>query len=189
MIDGWVVKPKEEDHETLSHGICLFLAQCLLIVGLSNPLSGAATISLRIPGTALRPRDSTVTFSGTGGTGMYATSNPGMEWNAPLYLPQGAVIVKVRMFYIDNNQTYNCNGYFIVSGFTGTPVVYSNSSSGSSSSVAYVDIQVGNHTVDYSNYVYMLVWVPFVADPSMVLVGFEIFYTPPPGRAAVIPLF
>jgi len=130
-----------------------------------------------------------VTFSDyQDGKGMYATSNPTVIWSAPVYLPQGAVITSVRMFYIDNNQTENCVGAFIFRDLIITPTTYANSSSGSSSSVAYVDINVP-HTVDSSKYAYTLAWVPTVADTSMVLIGFQIFYTPPPGRAAVIPLY
>ena len=93
------------------------------------------------------------------------------------------------MFYIDNNTTYSCEGYFVQYDFAtnfsqNTGVM----SVGSSSSVAHVDTLL-NHTIDYSKYAYALKWRPFVADSSMVLVGFQIFYTPPPGRgAAVIPL-
>lgn len=170
-------------------GTWLALGLALLIVGLDSPPAGAESASLRIPAKAFHPQSSSVGFAPYGGVGMYATSNPDVEWTAPLYLPQGAVVNSMRMFYIDNNTTYSCVGDFVRYDFAtnlsqSTGIV----SSGNSSSVAYVDVLL-NYPIDYSKYAYALKWHPSVADSSMVLVGFQIFYTPPPGRVAVIPLY
>lgn len=203
----------------LSRSTCLALALALLILGFASPLpaqdktvpqspngaapaptppavkeaapAGAGSASLRISGAALHPSSNTVGFAYYTAGSMYATSIPSNWWNAPVYLPQGAVVTNVRMFYYDSNATSNCSGYFGVYDFATESVFYGTSwNSSGSSGLGYADSIPINHTVDNSKYVYMLHWLPNVADTTMRLDGFQIFYTPPPGqnKVAVIPL-
>jgi len=176
----------------LSRGTCLALALALLIVGFASPLpaSGAGSASLRIPGAGFRPSSNTAGFEYYYRSSMYATSSPGVWWTAPVHLPQGAMITNVRMYYYDSNATYDCNGQFMVCDFATEGGFHSPywSSSGSAG-FGYADSAAINHTVDNTQYGYLLLWRPNAADSSIRLEGFQIFYTPPPGRAAVIPLY
>ncbi len=148
----------------------------------------AGTSSFRIPAAAFRPRSDTVGFAYYSGGSLYCTSNPGEWWSAPVYLPQGAVINTVRMYYSDTNATYNCNCVFDVFDFQDGILLQPLWSSSGSTGLGYADSPVINHTVDYTKYGYVIQWQPNAADSSIRLEGFRIFYTPPPGRAAVIPL-
>ena len=152
--------------------------------------AGAGSTSLRISGAAFRPTSNTMGFEYFTSGSMYATSTPLGWWTAPVYLPQGAVLTSVRMFYYDGNATYDCNANFGVYDFDIQSTFYLTwwSSSGSAG-LGYADSATINHTVDNSKYAYLLHWRPNVAATTMQLVGFQLFYTPPPGRAAVIPLY
>ena len=200
----------------LSRSTCLALALALLIVGFASPLpaadqtdpqsakgtvapkapavkeaapAGAGSASLRIPAIAFRPiNSSTNTEYYTWGS-MYASSNATGYWDAPVYLPQGAVVTSVRMYYYNTNATTTCYalfGYFDFATERGS--FPGNWSSTGSSGLGYNDSAPINHTIDNTKYGYMVGWSPHVADSTMRLEGFQIFYTPPPGRAAVIPL-
>ncbi len=201
----------------LSRGTRIMLALALLIVGFASPLpaqdktvpkspdgaaavpkapavkeaapAGAGSASLRISGAGFRPSSNTTGFAYYTAGSMYATSNPSGWWTAPVYLPQGAVINRVRMFYYDSNDVANCTGYFAAYDFAteGGILGVSWNSSGSAG-LGYADSSALYHTVDNTQYGYVLQWQPNAADTTMRLVGFQIFYTPPPGRAAVIPL-
>jgi hypothetical protein len=202
----------------LSRDTYLVLTLALLIVGFPSPLpaadktvpqrpdgaaaapipppvkeaapDGAGSSSLRIPALAFRPRNSSVGFAYGGLGSMYATSNPSEWWTAPVYLPQGAVVTSVRMFYYDSNVSYNCSGIFTVYEFATEYGFYLGvCDSSGSAGLGSADSAAINHTVDYTKYGYVLLWQPNAADISMRLEGFQIFYTPPPGRAAVIPLY
>jgi hypothetical protein len=202
----------------LSRSTCLALALALLIVGFASPLPAqdktvpqspdgatavpqppavkeaapalAGSASLRIPAAAFRPRSNTVGFAYYSGGSMYATSTPTEWWSAPVYLPQGAVVNTVRMFYYDANATVNCNCIFDVFTFNDGILIQPLWSSSGSAGLGYADSPPINHTVDYTQYGYVLQWQPNAADTSIRLEGFQIFYTPPPGgRAAVIPLY
>jgi hypothetical protein len=175
----------------LNLGKLLALVLALLMVGFYTalPASGGGPASLAISGAAFRPPNSNVGFAWDEYS-VYATSNPTEYWSAPVYLPQGAVVTSVRMFYKDNNTTYDCSGVFRACNLTGVlSYDWYVHSSGSSNISAYADTPTINHTIDYSQFYYILNWSPRVADSSMKLSGFQIFYTPPPGRTAVIPLF
>ncbi len=169
-------------------GILLTLVLTLPIVGLDSSAARAESKSFRIPGVSFHPHNSIVGYSAFADFGIFATSNPEIGFSAPLDLPQGAVVNTVRMFFIDINPSVNCTGAFVIHDFAGSSF-YWNVSSYGSPSLAFSDINNINHTIDYNKYAYSLNWVPHVADSSMVLVGFQIFYTPPPSKAAVIPLF
>jgi hypothetical protein len=176
----------------LSRSTCLWLALALLIVGFASPplrAAGAGSASLRISGTAFRPLDSAVGFGHGEGGYMYATSEPGQGWTAPVYLPQGAVVTSVRLYYYDSNASIDCTGSFAAFDFSNQGIlgpwpVYSSGNAG----LGYADSGPINHTIDYNKYAYILYWVPNIANNTIQLGGFQIFYTPPPGRAAVIPL-
>jgi hypothetical protein len=201
--------------KNLSRGLWLMLVQTLLIAGLAGPLPAqdktvpkspdgtvavpkpaaakeaapAGATSLRISGAAFRPRTGNVDFTYFLAGSMYATNNPMEWWTAPVYLPQGAVVSSVRMFYYDGNAAYDCNGIFGVYEFANENVFLNPMwSSSGSAGLGYADSAAIDHTVDNTKYAYLLQWQPNVADSTMRLQGFQIFFTAPPGRAAVISL-
>jgi hypothetical protein len=179
----------------LSRGSWLALALALLIVGFTSPLpaAGAESASLRIPGAAFRPRSDAVHFEYFNAGSMFCTYAPqgSVWWTAPVYLPQGAVVTSVRMFYYDKSTTNNCDASFEVYDFANESVFFTTAwSSSGSSGLGSADSGAINHTIDYSKYGYLLQWRPnTVSNDELRLVGFQIFYKPPPGRVAVIPLY
>jgi len=150
--------------------------------------------SWRVTGSVFHPIDSSTTYSSPGGGSIYATANPTGLFETPVYLPQGAIIRWVRMYYTNNDATNQCNGWLTVYDLYGNIatinnvnqewVVTSNVNSGN----AFNDTGTINHTVDYAQYSYVLNWRPNVASTNMQLCGFRIFYTAPPSKTVVIPL-
>lgn len=203
----------------LSRGTCLALALALLIVGFASPLpaanqtvpqspdgaaavpkppavkeaapDGAGSASLRIPGGAFNPRSSDIRFSSAPGGGVYVWDWASVDkLAAPVYLPQGAVVTSVRMYYNDTNVTYDITLAFNVYDFATQTSPYSwTCSSSGAAGLGYADTAAINHTIDFSKYGYLLEWLPSIRASNLQLVGVQIFYTPPPGRAAVIPLY
>ncbi len=149
--------------------------------------AGAGSATWRIAGTCLRPRNGATTFTYSAGGYMYATSLD--YFNAPINLPQGAVVTSVRMYYYDTNITDDCVGYFTIYDAS-TQSIYTEwgAFSSGSAGLGYVDIININHTIDYTKYSYIFGWYPGATGSSLQLGGFQVFYTPPPGRTAVIPL-
>jgi hypothetical protein len=70
--------------------ILLFLTSTLL----------AQTKSITIPATAFKPMNTTADAY-TGERYAYPTSTTYTHWGAPIYLPDGAEVVKVTLFYYD----------------------------------------------------------------------------------------
>ncbi|REJ74058.1 MAG: hypothetical protein DWQ36_09250 [Acidobacteria bacterium] len=65
---------------------------------------------LRAAGSNFAPRDRTTTFSYYGGGCMQRTSNAGDSWFTwDVQVPDGAVIDFLRVYYYDNNATFDIN--------------------------------------------------------------------------------
>jgi hypothetical protein len=203
----------------LSRGTSLALALILLFAGFAGPLlagdkadpqsskgavvvpkppavmetapAGAGSASLRIPAIAFRPINSSTNMEYYIFGSMFASSNGGGYWDAPVYLPQGAVVTNVRMYYYNTNATTKCNALFGYFNFASESGSYpGNWSSTGSSGLGFDDTGPLNITIDNTTYAYIVAWQPNVATNTMRLEGFQIFYTPPPGqnKVTVIPL-
>ncbi len=141
----------------------------------------------RITGSALRPRDSVVDFDvNTTGACIYAENNAFDVFNTPLWLPQGATVEQVRMYYNDTSSS-NSTAWFTVYDLYGDIVdEWSVSSSGDTGN-SFNDTDPISHTIDYNTYSYLLNWRPTVAGDSMQLCGFRIFYEAPPFGVQFLP--
>jgi hypothetical protein len=153
-----------------------------------GPEIAQTVISHRITGSALRPRDSVVGFdvSPSGGC-IYAEDNPFDVFNTPLWLPQGATVNQLRMYYNDTSAS-NSTAWFTVYDLYGTVVEEWSVSSVGSAGLGFNDSAIISHTVDYSTYSYLLNWRPVVSGTDMQLCGFRIFFEPPPFGLSFLPV-
>jgi hypothetical protein len=144
----------------------------------------------RLPGSALRPRASGVGYYwGAGGGCIYNSGGNADEYfNAPLTLPQGAMINTLRMYYNDTSEAsntigwltvYDLEGYIANDPITGQTLEWAVASAGSNG-FGFADAPNIGHRVDYSTYSYALNWRPVVQGASMQLCGFRIYYESPP---------
>jgi hypothetical protein len=143
--------------------------------------------SQRIAGSAFRPRDSVVDFDvNTTGGCIYAENNAFDVFNTPIWLPQGATVNQLRMYYRDTSDS-NSTAWFTVYDLYGEIVdEWSVSSSGNFGN-GFNDSPVIDHTIDYNSYSYLINWRPVVAGTTMQLCGFRIFYEPPPFGIQFLP--
>jgi len=154
-----------------------------------EPEGRAVLISQRIAGSALRPRDSVVDFniSSSGGC-IYAVNNASDVFNTPIWLPQGATVDTLRMYYYDTSGS-NSAAWFSVYDLYGDIVEEWNVSSTGDLGNSFNDSAQISHTIDYSVYSYLLNWRPGVAGTTMQLCGFRIFVEPPPLFVQFVPSF
>jgi hypothetical protein len=143
-------------------------------------------VSQRITGNVLRPSSSITGFAPSGGC-IYATSNAQINFNTPLYLPQGAEIRQVRMYFYDASSEYNSLGWLLVHDLYGTLVYFWQVTSTGNFGHSFNDTAIIGHTVDYNLFSYSLIWRPVITGDSMRLCGFRIFYEPPPFGIQFLP--
>lgn len=139
---------------------------------------GTGFASLRVPGTALRPRTTNVVqaVSSSGGCGYADSGSAFTVWNSAVTdLPHGAVINTVRLYY---NDTVAATGtaWFTVYDLYGTIVDEWSVATVGASGNSFNDTPSIDHTIDYSLYSYLLNWRPQVLGPGMQVCGFRIFY-------------
>jgi hypothetical protein len=141
------------------------------------------TASLRIVGSALKPRDSDVQWASSGGGGcVYASSgNQNTVFNTPLYLPQGATVKQLRMYFNDTLTSSNSIVWFTVYDLYGNIVYEWSVSSSGSAGLGYTTTSEFTHTVDYNSYSYVVNWRPYALGSGMQLCGLRLYYHTPPG--------
>ena len=141
---------------------------------------------VRIAGSALKPRESNVEWTGSGGGGaIYASSGSALAvFNVPVYLPQGATVRYFRMYYDDQHATANCSAWFTVYDLYGS-VIEEWRVDSSSTGRTYVTTSQLDHTIDYAQYSYVVNWRPYELGSDMQVCGFRIFYQSPPGESYV----
>ncbi|MBZ0112044.1 MAG: hypothetical protein K8J08_06265 [Thermoanaerobaculia bacterium] len=135
-------------------------------------------VNFRVAGSALRPRETNVTTAvdGGGGCAYVGGGNASTVWNTPVYLPQGATVDTLRMYYYDTSAS-NTTAWFTVYDLYGAIVQeWPVTSSGSAGNGLADSVQI-NHTIDYNVNSYMINWRPLVAGSTLQLCGFRIFYT------------
>lgn len=151
------------------------------------PEAIAAIISHRITGTALRPRDSVVNFDvNSSGGCIYAKDNAFDIFNTPIWLPQGATVNSVRMYYNDT-AAGNSSAWFTIYNLYGEIVDEWSVSSTGSGGNGFTTSETIEHTVNYNLYSYLLNWRPVVSGTTMQLCGFRIYYEPPPFGLLFLP--
>lgn len=138
---------------------------------------------LRIAGSAVKPRESSVDWAGTGGGGcIYASA--GDAWavfNTPVYLPQGATAKYLRLYYNDTNDVTNSTAWFTIYDLYGNIVNEYGASSSGNSGNGYATTTEFTHTVDYNTYAYVINWRPYDLGTDTQVCGFRIYYAAPPG--------
>jgi hypothetical protein len=146
--------------------------------------------SLRVAGSAMRPRDNDVDWAhGYPGEGCtFASSGISARcWTTPLYLPQGSTVKNLRMYFNDTSAA-NSEGWFTVYDLYGEVVdEWSVQSSGSGGTGLRGSIEF-THTIDYDSYSYVLKWRPNDTGVEMQLCGFRIFYYPPTSGVTFLPI-
>jgi hypothetical protein len=151
------------------------------------PEAPTAIRSMRITGSALKPRDSAVDFDvNVSGGCVYAINNAFDVFNTPVWLPQGSTINTLRMYY---NDTSGSNSTAWLTAYDLYGQIYQEWSISSSGNFgnSFNDSAVIDHVIDYSLYSYLLNWRPVVTGTQMQLCGFRIFYEPPPFGAQFLP--
>ncbi len=144
---------------------------------------------LRIAGSAVKPRESGVEWTGSGGGGcMYVSSGSTYAvFNTPVYLPQGATVKYLRMYYYDANASFNSSAWFTVYDLYGTIVEEHGVSSSGSTGNGYETTAEFTHTIDYLSYSYVINWRPYDLGSDTQVCGFRIYYDSPSG-AVFLPL-
>jgi len=152
---------------------------------LDNAERASFNASLRIAGSALKPRENTsgTLWTGAGGGGcMYVTAGSTYGvFNLPLYLPQGSTIKYLRMYYSDTNVTNDSQAWFTIYDLYGDIVAeYPVSSSGNTGN-GYATTDEITETINYESYSYTVNWRPNELGSDMQVCGFRIYYQTPPG--------
>jgi len=150
--------------------------------GVDADIEATYNASLRVTGSALKPRGSGVDWVPTGGGGcIYASAGDAyLVFNTPIYLPQGSVVKYFRMYYNDANVTMNTTAWFTVYDLYGDIVAeYPVSSTGTGE--AYATTSEITQTIDYAFHSYVINWRPYDLGSDMQVCGFRLYYAAPPG--------
>jgi hypothetical protein len=144
------------------------LAVGLVVAGAALPLAAQATTKyLALPPNALKPAnwDADQKMWTSSQTGFnYSTSvNMPLDANAPIYLPEGAVIKKVTFYFTDNNAVstgkmdFSLNRQKLSTGSLGAIATANTGASATSASRKSIDAaKIVNGKVDNLNYTYSL---------------------------------
>jgi hypothetical protein len=134
--------------------------------------------SLRVAGSVLRERTSTDgTAVNTSGGCIYNSSGSSFGvLNTPVFLPNGATVDTLRMYYFDTSGS-DSMGWFTIYDLYGEIVQEFSVSSTGTLGNSFNDSAPINHVIDHSLYSYVLNWRPNVAGTTMQLCGFRIFYS------------
>lgn len=141
---------------------------------------GGTLVSLRVPGSALRPRESNVSYTvnGSGGCSYVTAGSTFTVWNYALTeLPQGARVDTLRMYYSDTSAS-NTTAWFTVYDLYGAIVDEWSVSSSTSAGNSFNDSAAIDHVINYATYSYLLNWRPNVSGSTIQLCGFRVFYAP-----------
>jgi len=142
----------------------------------------AAEAYLRVSGSALKPRDSDAEWAsgGAGGCVYVSGGNNLAVFNAPLYLPAGTTVTKLRM-YVNDTSVANCIGWFTAYDWSGQIAYEWAVESNTDAGLAWTDVDIPGHVIDYDSYSYVVNWRPYETGAGMQLCGFRIYYNPPGG--------
>ena len=119
---------------------------------MESPESQGVSVFQRIAGSNFQPRDSNTTFSYYGGGCMQRNTNVGDSWfTVDLQVPNGALLDYLRVYYYDNNATYDIHSeLWVFDSAGGTSLIAEADSSGTPGySLAGSDFFA--HTVDNTN--------------------------------------
>jgi hypothetical protein len=139
--------------------------------------SASYNASIRIPVAGLKPRTSDAEWQvgGQGGCTFAASGNQYTWWSTPLYLPDGSILRYFRMYYNDQNTTYDSAAYLTVYDLYGDLVAEWGIFS-SDTGQNYATTEQLDHEIDYDLYNYVINWRPNVLGSSMQVCGFRVYY-------------
>jgi hypothetical protein len=146
--------------------------------------AAVAVYTRNYSGSEFRPNDSDLTFAATA-AGLYATSVTagGNSFRRPLDLPNGAQIVQITAYFIDQNPTSNMTLELVRHNpSAGTAQVYLDTltSTGSSASVqTIVSTPSPVVTIDNALNAYALRYQPAITGTSHILVGAKVEFSVP----------
>ena len=154
-----------------------------------NPEATQAQFFKRAAGSNFQPRDSTTTFSYSGGGCLQRNSNTGDSWfTIDLQMPEGAIIDFLRLYYYDNNGTYDINSeLWAFDGAGGTTLIAEADSSGAP---GYSSASSGffSHTVDNINESLVIVAsIQGGVGPDLKLCGIRLRYQYTPLASNFLP--
>jgi hypothetical protein len=140
---------------------------------------GLVLRSLRITGSALKPRENNVSYTvNVNGSCFYVTAGSATTvWNVPITLPDGATIDSLRIYYYDTSAS-NLSAWFTVYDLYGAIVQeWSVSSSGNSGNSFNDSVQIG-HVIDHDVYSYVVNVRPVGTGSTLQFCGARLFYAP-----------
>lgn len=155
----------------------------------ANPDTPQAQLFSRMAGSNFQPRDSTATFSYSGGGCLQRNSNTGDSWfTINLSLPDGAVIDFLRVYYKDNDSTYDINSeLWAFDGAGGTTLIAEADSTGAPG-YSSTGSDFFSHTVDNTNESLVVVAsIQGGVGPSLQLCGVRVRYQYSPFSANFLP--
>lgn len=134
--------------------------------------------SLRYVGSTLKPRENDVNYavSSNGGCVYVTSGDNSTVWNLPLALPNGAEVQYLRMYYYDQNTSYNSGGWFTKYDLYGA-IVQEWGLSSTNTGYNYSTVLITpTETIDYDTYSYVINWRPYGSGSDLQLCGFRIYY-------------
>lgn len=143
-----------------------------------SPDSPTAQFFKRAAGSNFVPRDSTATFSYGGGGCVQRNSNVGDSWfTIDVQLPDGAVVDFLRVYYYDNDPTYDINSeLWAFDGAGGTNLVADADSTGTPG-YSSTGSDFFNHPVDNINEsLVIVVSIEGGIGPNLKLCGYRLRY-------------
>jgi len=155
----------------------------------ANPDAPQAQLYNRVAGSNFQPRDSTTTFSYSGGGCLQRNSNTGDSWfTIDLSLPDGAVIDFLRVYYNDNDSTYDIDSeLWAFDGAGGTTLIAEADSTGTPG-YSSTGSDFFSHTVDNINESLVVVAsIQGGVGPSLQLCGVRVRYQYSPFSANFLP--
>jgi hypothetical protein len=146
--------------------------------------TGPATLplwSVRIVGSALRPRENNVSYAvNSNGSCVYVTAGSATTvWNVPITLPDGATIDTLRIYYYDNSAS-NLSAWFTVYDLYGAIVEEWSVSSSGTPGNSFDDSVLIGHVINHAVYSYVVNVRPVGTGATLQFCGLRLFYRPPP---------
>lgn len=123
----------------------------------------ATTSYLFVPGSALKPRNtSQETIAVRGGGCVVASGGDAFAvLNAPVILPPGSLVESVRFFFLDNSATSDGRAWFTVYDTGGDLFAETAADSTGNSGIVAVDTAAIDETIDYAGHSYALNFRPY----------------------------
>ncbi len=128
-----------------------------------------------VPGSVLKPRDSTARWTSSADGGCIYSSDPWIVYNVDIQIPEDARIDYLRIYYYDTSSNNASAWVTTYNGAGGLSDLISVTSSGNTG-YGYVVSEYLGHVVDNASNPYVLNWRPNQSGNSMRLCGLRVAY-------------